>query len=269
MSQQSQQQQYQQHLQPQQRQQQQHQSDTYHLAASQQCERCRHHLLCQPGEGAVPLFGRRVRVARHGALYQTGELSNNSIYAVRSGSFKLMRQGPDQEAGVVGFVMAPDFIGLNEIGQKLQSCTVIALEDSEVCKLAWQPLLHRDRRGSEAPDGLHALLSEQIRREQAVTLMLRNTHADQRLAAFLLSLSERHVANGYAACQFRLQMARGEIASFLGVTAECLSRLLIQMKELGMLAIVQRDVTITNLPALRALAAGPVAEPASREPEFC
>jgi CRP/FNR family transcriptional regulator len=246
-----------------------HQSNTYHLVAQQQCERCRHQSLCQPGDGAAPLYGRRIRVERHGALYHAGELSNNSIYAVRSGSFKLLRQGPDQEAGVVGFVMTPDLIGLNEIGQKQQACTVVALEDSEVCKLPWQPLLHRARGHAAAPDNLHALLSEQIRREQSVTLMLRNTLADQRLAAFLVSLSERHVANGYAASQFRLQMTRGDIASFLGVTAECLSRLLIQLKDGGTVAIVQREVTINDMPALRAMAAGPLAVAASPEPEYC
>ncbi|MFA9219111.1 MAG: helix-turn-helix domain-containing protein [Sphingomonadaceae bacterium] len=247
----------------------QQQTDTYHQTASQHCERCRHHKLCQPGDGAEPLFGRRVRVARHATLYQAGELGSNSIYAIRSGSFKLLREGPDQEAGVVGFAMAPEFIGLNEIGQRQQTCTVVALEDSEVCKLAWQPLLRRERREPDLPDGLHALLSDQIRREQAITLMLRNTHADQRLAAFLLSLSERHVANGYAACEFRLQMARGEIASFLGVTAECLSRLLIQMKDQDILSIVQREVSILDLPALRELAAGPLPEAYLPELEAC
>lgn len=244
-------------------------TNTYYLAAAHQCERCRHRPLCQPGDGALPLYGRRIRVARHAPLYQAGELSTNSIYAIRSGSFKLLRQGQSQEPGVVGFAMAPEFIGLNELGQRQQSCTAIALEDSEVCKLPWQPLLHRERCRAGRPEGLHALLSQQIRREQAITLMLRNTQADQRLAAFLLSLSERHAANGYAARQFRLQMARGEIASFLGVTAECLSRLLIQMKTLGMLSIVQRDVSIADLPALRALAAGPQAEAARPELEAC
>jgi CRP/FNR family transcriptional regulator len=233
--------------------------DEFHSATPNQCERCRHHQLCQPGDGAKPLFGRRVRVPRHANLYLTGELNTNSIYAIRSGSFKVTRTGPDKEAGVIGFAMAPELLALNEIGQKQQTCSVIALEDSEVCKLPWQPLLQRERRHASLASGLHTLLSEQIRREQNIALMLRNTHANQRLAVFLLSLSERHVANGYAAAQFRLQMARGEIASFLGVTAECLSRLLIQLKEGKILDIVQREVNILDMAALRALAAGPLA----------
>lgn len=248
----------------------QHPTSIHHAAAPYQCERCRHRPLCQPDDGAAPIFGRRVRVARNAALYQTGELNTNSVYAIRSGSFKLLRAGADPaEPSVIGFAMAPEFIGLNEIGRKQQSCSAVALEDSEVCKLAWQPLLHRERRQPQLADGLHGLLSEQIRREQAVALMLRNTQADQRLAGFLLSLSERHAANGYAACQFRLQMARGEIANFLGMTAECLSRLLVQMKERRVFTMVQREVAILDLPALRALAAGPLAGPAAAMQEAC
>lgn len=226
------------------------------IAHQTSCERCRHHDLCRPTP-EKPVVGRRIRVARNTPLYQAGELASNSIYAVRSGSFKTLRAGPDGETGVVGFTMNTEFLALNEIGQKQQTCTVVALEDSEVCKIAWKRLACGGHGESLSRAGMNALLSGEIRREQAVALMLRNTHADQRLASFLLSLSQRHHANGYSASQFRLQMPRGDIASFLGISAECLSRLIVQLTRQALIEVRQRDVTLLNLPALQQLAGGP------------
>lgn len=214
-----------------------------HLSSSaNQCDTCRHRLLCLPDQQAsAPLTGRRIRVPRRDILFKAGTPAGDHIYAIRSGSFKTLRDGPSGEARIVGFAMAPDFLALGAIGLERHAASIVALEDSEVCEIALQPLPR---------SGMQMLLAKEIRREQTIALMLRDTTAEQRLAAFLLSLSQRHAANGRSASQFRLQMARSDIANFLGLTAECISRLIIQFRQRGLVDVQLREISSLDVAAL-------------------
>jgi CRP/FNR family transcriptional regulator len=84
-------------------------------------------------------------------------------------------------------------------------------------------------------------------------LLLGSMSAEQRLAAFLLSLSRRYQRLGFAANRFVLRMTREEIGNYLGLTLETVSRLLSRFHREGLLAVQQRDVEIRDAVALRAM----------------
>jgi CRP/FNR family transcriptional regulator len=216
-------------------------------SSANECHNCRHRLLCTPDTPtSAHLSGRRIRVPRREALLQAGTPTRDHLYAIRSGSFKLLRDGPSGAARIVGFAMPPDMLALGDIGLARRASSAVALEDSEVCEIAPQPLPRQ---------GMQTLLAQQIRREQDIALMLRDTTAEQRLAAFLLSLSQRHAANGYSASRFRLQMARSDIANFLGLTAECISRLIIQFRQRRLVDVQLREISDLDVAALDQLVA--------------
>lgn len=220
------------------------------------CSRCVHRPLCQDTAPADQYPGRRIRIERRASLYQAGEQAGERIYNIRSGSFKLLRAAPRGEALVVGFALPPAFLGLNALGAAQHEDSAVALEDSEVCAISWHRAAAHGRREPLMRPGLHALLAREIRREQRAALMLRNTHAAQRMAELMLSLSRCHAANGYAATRFRLPMSRCDIASYLGVTAECVSRLIALFERQSLFELSRRDATLLDLPALQRVAAG-------------
>jgi CRP/FNR family transcriptional regulator len=77
-------------------------------------------------------------------------------------------------------------------------------------------------------------------------LLMGSMSAEQRLAAFLLSLSRRHQYLGFSGSRFVLRMTREEIGNYLGLTLETVSRLLSRFQREGLVAVQQRDVEIRS-----------------------
>ena len=100
---------------------------------------------------------------------------------------------------------------------------------------------------------LHKFLSREIERDHRVMLLLGSMRAEERLAAFLLNLSERYKCRGYSSTEFVLRMTREEIGSFLGLKLETVSRLFSRFQEEGLVLVNGRSVKIVDLPMLQQL----------------
>jgi CRP/FNR family transcriptional regulator len=225
------------------------------------CARCQARGSCLPacGAGATgvgQLVGRRLRVARDAPLYHCGDAVNGLFYAVRYGSFKTYRADAGGRPRLAGFQLGTDMLGLDAIGLHQHSCTVVALEDSEVCEVASESMHGKHLHNAALQRLFHGVLSKEIAREQYLAMLLRNTRADQRLAAFLLQLSWRYAARGYSASQFRLAMSRIDIADLLGLTPESVSRLLYRFKQSGLIELSGRDIRLHDAAALQAVVVG-------------
>lgn len=225
------------------------------------CSACSLHALCLPlGLEEADLarldriIGERRRVARDDYLYRHGEEFRN-LYAVRFGHFKTCQTNAAGGAQVTGFQMAGELLGMDAIGGS-HHCDAVALEDSEVCAI---PFACLEELFVDVPTLLrhfHRILSQEITREQHVMLLLGNMRAEQRFAVFLVNLTARYAARGYSSTHVRLRMSREEIGSYLGLTLESVSRVLSRFKTRGWLQIAHREITVLDLPMLKALAAG-------------
>lgn len=78
-------------------------------------------------------------------------------------------------------------------------------------------------------------------------------NADERVAAFLLDLSNRFSARGFSPRRFMLRMTRAEIGSFLGLTLETVSRVFSRFQKLGLLKVTRRDIELLDMAALSSL----------------
>lgn len=149
----------------------------------------------------------------------------DSLYAVRTGSFKSLLMHHSGREQITGFQFPGEMLGLDGVGGGPHRCEVIALEDSTVCVIPFQrfdAVCHENQRMRRH---LNHLMSSEIVRKSGFMMMLGTMTADQRLAAFLLDLSARFLALGYSGSQFNLKMSREEIGSFLGLTIETVSRM--------------------------------------------
>ncbi|MGZ8197376.1 MAG: fumarate/nitrate reduction transcriptional regulator Fnr [Burkholderiales bacterium] len=192
------------------------------------------------------------KVARGSALYRGGD-SFDSLYAVRSGSFKSVGISRAGQEKVTGLHLPGEMMGLDAINSRTHGYDAIALEDSEVCVVPYSRLTQLALRLPELQAQLLRILSGDISRDQGLMLLLGGMDAEQRIAAFLLSLSKRYQKLGYAATRFSLRMTREEIGSYLGLTLETVSRLFSRLQREGLLTAHQREVELKDLTKLREL----------------
>ena len=190
------------------------------------------------------------KVARGAALYRSGD-AFDSLYAVRSGSFKSVGLSRAGEEKVTGVHLAGEVLGLDAINSRKHGFDAVALEDSEVCVIPFAQLTQLALRTPELQEQLLRMLSGDISRDQGLMLLLGGMDAEERLAAFLLSLSRRYQKLGYASTRFTLRMTREDIGSYLGLTLETVSRLFSRMQRDGLIVAQQKEIELKDMPRLR------------------
>jgi len=223
------------------------------------CSQCNLRELCLPYglsedeiEQIDSMVGVRRRLKRQQHLYRAGE-GFEAIYAIRSGFFKtdvLLEDGRDQ---VTGFQMAGEILGMDGISGEAHTCNAVALEDSEICVIPFAHLEHLSREIQTLQRHFHQVMSREIVRDHGVMMLLGTMRAEERLAAFLLNLSQRFTARGYSPAEFHLRMTRDEIGSYLGLKLETVSRAFSRFQEDGFIAVQQKHIRILNIAGLKAL----------------
>lgn len=174
-----------------------------------------------------------------------------SLFAIRSGFFKTTVASQDYRDQVTGFFMSGELIGMDGICSYVHSCDAVALENSEVCEL---PFTHIEELGQNIPSlrtHFFRMISREIVRDQGVMLLLGNMRAEERIAAFLLNLSQRLYSRGFAANDFILRMSREEIGSYLGLKLETVSRTLSKFHQEGLISVEHKHIKILNLQVLK------------------
>ena len=191
----------------------------------------------------------RMRVAKGEVLYRSGA-HFTGLYAIRIGSFKTVLLTDDGYEQVAGYHMAGDILGTDGISVGMHDSEAVALEDSEVCAISFDRLQMLARDHEAVQTKLHCVLAREIVRERKVMIMLGTMSAEQRLAAFLIDLSERYRARGYSSSEFVLRMTREEIGSYLGLKLETVSRLFSRFQMDGLLEVNQKHVRIADVAGL-------------------
>jgi CRP/FNR family transcriptional regulator, anaerobic regulatory protein len=222
------------------------------------CDSCCVGTLCLPGglrdDDLRPLASLSLVTRRFSAgesIYRDGD-PFRFVYAVRSGTCKTTLLRHDGHEQVAGFHLAGDFMGLEGLAEGVHGTTAAALEDSQVCLIPYQRLRSATAAFPGARDLLSHVMSREIIHEHSLLVLLGLTDAPQRLAAFLLDLSQRYAARGWSPCEFQLRMSRGDIASFLGVTLETISRTFSLLQRRGFIAKQGRRIRLLDLDGLRA-----------------
>jgi len=198
------------------------------------------------------LVTTRIRLRKGDTLYRAGA-SFTALHAIRSGSLKTVLLAEDGRDQVAGYHMQGELLGLDGIGNEVHECQAIALEDSEVCVLPFDRIEHLARDFPAFQHNVHRTLSKEIARQRSLMLLLGTMRADQRLAAFLLDLSQRYQARGYSSSEFILRMTREEIGSYLGLKLETVSRLLSRLQQEGLIQVQGRVVKLLERAALKQL----------------
>jgi len=176
-----------------------------------------------------------------------------SLYAVKSGSFRSFIVSADGLEQTIGFYLPGELMGLDSLQHGRFTCSIVALETGSVCEL---PLARLNELCAEVP-GLQVqmmrILSKEIASDHDKIVMLGHCSAKEKLATFLLMLSLRYGALGFSSTEFNLSMRRQDIANFLGLTIETVSRQLAILSKNGVITIKQRGVQINDIGLLKSI----------------
>ncbi|SDY32716.1 fumarate/nitrate reduction transcriptional regulator Fnr [Nitrosomonas sp. Nm33] len=217
------------------------------------CTTCSLRELCLPvglDEDETELLGdlinHKYRIRRGEHLFHAG-LAFKSLYAVRNGFFKSCVLDSDGRQQVTGFYMTGELLGLDAISSEKHTCDTVALEDSEVCEVPFPKLEEISRSIPLLMHHFHKIMSREIVQDHTIMMLMGGRKAEERLAAFLLNLSERFAKRGYSPTNFVLRMTREEIGSYLGLKLETVSRSLSRLQEEGIITINNKHVRLNDI----------------------
>jgi CRP/FNR family transcriptional regulator, anaerobic regulatory protein len=202
------------------------------------------------------LVSERRRLRRGDRLFRRGDRFV-ALYAIRSGFFKTCMKTDDDRTQITGFQMAGELLGFDGIDDDVHRCDTIALEDSEVCVIAYAALEEMSHEFAALGRQVHRVMSREIVRDHDVMLLLGGMCADERVASFLSNLAQRQQARGFSPSSLSLRMSRQEIGTYLGLKLETVSRCLSRFHDAGVLDVRHRQVLILQPEALQQVAAGP------------
>ena len=160
----------------------------------------------------------------------------------------------DGREQILGFPMPGDIVGMEAIDAGVHTTTVIALDLCAVVEIPFEAIEALAAENPAVSRFLYHRMSAALRDEHGWLAALGLLNADERVAAFLLDLSQRFSARGFSARRFMLRMTRAEIGSFLGLTLETVSRVFSRFQKLGLLKVTRRDIELLDMDALASLA---------------
>ena len=184
------------------------------------------------------------------SIFRTGDRFG-AIFAVRSGTVKTRLVDMEGRELILGFYLPGELVGLNAIHPEIYPCDAVALDTVEVCRFLFPALATLAMRIPQVQKELFRRLSKDI---GDASLRNQESSADERLAGFVLDLSARYAARGFSGQSLHLSMSRSDIANYLGLASETVSRVLRRFQDGGLLEVDGREVTITDAAALRNIA---------------
>ena len=176
----------------------------------------------------------------------------DAIAAVRAGTVKTYVNDPEGNERVLGFHLPGEVIGLDGVDGERYPCNAIALDTVMLCRFSFPKIAVLAAQVPGLQRQLFRLLSRDIGR---AALLAGDWSADQRLAAFLIGLSRRLAARGFSPNRFQLSMPRTDIANYLRLAPETVSRVLRRFQHEGLVHVDRRELEVTDRRGLEALAA--------------
>jgi CRP/FNR family transcriptional regulator len=185
-------------------------------------------------------------------LYRDGE-KTVAIYAVRSGCVKTMTESANGDEQIVGFHLPGELLGLDGFADGMHTCNALALETSSVCELPLEELESLCHRLPGLQKQMRRIMGKEVNNDHKLLLLLGKMTAEERLASFLLSLSSRMEERNWKESEFNLTMPRQDIANYLGMAVETVSRLFATFQTEKIIDVDRRHITILDMQRLKVI----------------
>jgi CRP/FNR family transcriptional regulator len=224
------------------------------------CDRCeaRPHSACAAlapqSQARVNAIMTRVTIAADAPIFAEAEPADH-VFTMAAGAVKLYKLLPDGRRQVTGFLFSGDFLGLTH--NEAYAYSAEAILPTTLCRF---PRLRFEALLEEIPALEHRLLgmaAHELAAAQEQMLLLGRKSARERIVSFLLMLSDVARRRGQPDDPVLLPMSRADIADYLGLTNETISRALTRLKTEGLIRLVdERRIALLRAGDLRRIAGG-------------
>lgn len=220
------------------------------------CQQCGLNELCIPhtltsGEmdEVDSIVKRGKPLQRSDYLFNEGD-AFKSLFAVRSGSIKSFSIDDEGNEQVIGFYLPGEILGMDAIDSQRHTTTARAMETSSVCEIPFESIEILSSNIRNLQVHMYKLLSREIHFDQELQMLLAKKTAEERIGAFLMNLSQRYEQRKLSSTGFRLPMARADIANYLGLAVETVSRIFTRLQTADVLKVEGKEIEILSRKSL-------------------
>jgi CRP/FNR family transcriptional regulator len=224
------------------------------------CEQCIHKRKCIANDMSYELLTqfdhhivhkKPLRKGRH-LYWQNSPFKG--VHIIHSGAVMAYRVSPNGVEQVVGFYYPGDVVGIDGLFNGRHVNSLVTLDVTTACELPFLSMSDLLTKSEPFQKRLLSVLGKKLNDEQDYHTLVKRS-VDERLAGFLIDLSLKHQNRYFSPSNFNLHMKRKDIANYLGLAVETVSRILTRFQERGWISITKNQVTITDRQALEGLVA--------------
>jgi CRP/FNR family transcriptional regulator len=224
------------------------------------CHNCSLSQLCIPRglaqedvDRISSIVGRRRTLKRGDYLYRKGDRFRG-ILAIKAGAAKMISLDRAGNEYMTGFLLPGELFGFDALATDRHVFSAVALETLSYCEL---PADQIDALCREAPNLLKSLFRHagDSLTAESERFVLGKRPAEERVAGFLLNLSERLGRRGFSTTEFRLSLTRQEIGNYLGLALETVSRIIGGFEKQGLISANNKHIHIISMSGLKELCA--------------
>ena len=216
------------------------------------CQSCSLHDLCLPNGLDAAVINNVDKLVDHFNLIHAGELMFTTgdqfkgLYVLRAGSVKLLTHIEECKEDITGFYLAGDFLGIDGIENQKHMCTAMALETSSYCILPFPEIGILGQKIPELNNRLIEIICRELTNDNSLILKLSKNNSEEKIAIFLITLSNRYKRLGYSPYEFKLPMTRHDISNYLNLTNETICRVFTKFQRSHLLDTTNRKIRILD-----------------------
>ena len=186
---------------------------------------------------------------RRDNLFSAGD-SFEGVYVLRSGSAKSFITSRNGEEHITKFYYPGDMLGVDGFDEHMHTQTIRFLETSSVCLIKESEINSLLSTSSDFRHGLLQSMSHSLACDSSMLMCLSTCTSEQKVARFLLDLSVGFAERNLSGSEFMLSMTRTDIANYLGMAIETVSRVFASFQERRIVSVKLRYLSILDFAAL-------------------
>jgi CRP/FNR family transcriptional regulator len=197
---------------------------------------------------------RTIEIEPHGPIFDEAEPAEN-VYNVTAGAVKIYKLLADGRRQITGFLFPGDFLGLTH--NEAYAYSAEALAPTKLCRFPRRKLEALLEEIPRLEQRLLGMASHELAAAQDQMMLLGRKSARERVVSFILMLSNAAVRHGESGDPVFLSMNRSDIADYLGLTIETVSRTFTRLKTQGLIQLVdEKQIRLSKPEALHEIATG-------------
>ena len=214
----------------------------------EECLQCNARAQCSIGKLTIDNIGKFPKAFFHSTMLQEGQYlfrkgdPLSHIYSLKLGSIKSEMNLQDGIGQVTHFSLPGESLGLDGIANRQHQVDTISLAESKVCSIPFDNLKKMELEFPALRGGIENSLGKLLNISNIHIYNLINLNALEKLADFLLDYSNRLGSVGFDRDNFNLPMNRVDLASYLGVKIETLSRSINQLEKINAIVTHNRQI---------------------------